>query len=68
MFSNIPLLNNLSDTDKRSLEDFIQTRSLSIWETLFNEWDPANSLYFVTDGKLEVTSSWKVLWYFRLSR
>ena len=66
MFSNIPLLNNLSDSDKRSLEDFVQTRSLSDGEILFNEWDPANSLYFVVEWKLEVISRGNVLWYINI--
>jgi len=66
MFSNIPLLNNLSDSDKRSLEDFVQTRSLSDGEILFNEWDPANSLYFVVEWKLEIISRGNVLWYINI--
>lgn len=66
MFSNIPLLDSLSNHDKKSLEDFVQIRKISKWEILFNEWDPANSLYFVTDWKLEVNSNWKILWYINI--
>lgn len=63
MFWKIPLLNDLSDVEKKSLEDFVQERRLSENEILFREWELANSLYFLTDWKLEVTKSWKVLWY-----
>ncbi len=63
------LLEVLSDNELQDLEKFCQERKVLKWEKLFNEWDDANSLYFLKEWWVSIyknvngseISIWEVL-------
>lgn len=47
ILEGLGLLSVLSSDETNELDSFCQERVLKKWEKLFNEWDDANSLYFL---------------------
>lgn len=66
MLENLNSLDYLSASEKEQLEFFCQERFLKSWEILFEEWDEANTMYFLKMGSIYIykTINWKkiVLW------
>ena len=54
IFDKLKMVNALTDEDKKHLETFCQVRELEAWEVLFNEWDDANSMYFLETWAIEI--------------
>ncbi|MEJ2154776.1 MAG: cyclic nucleotide-binding domain-containing protein [Desulfobacteraceae bacterium] len=52
--SNIPLFGNLRREELETLSAYMDRRALKPGETLINQWDKAESVYFVESGALEV--------------
>lgn len=66
MLENFKILDYLSQKDRNNLELFCQWRFLNKWEILFNEWDEANSMYFLKKWTISIYKNinWQklVLW------
>ncbi|MCE7794900.1 Crp/Fnr family transcriptional regulator [Salipaludibacillus sp. CUR1] len=54
---NIPVFAPLPDTIKVKLEEIILTKAVTKGEVLFRETEPAESLYFINEGKVKLTKS-----------
>jgi CRP/FNR family transcriptional regulator, cyclic AMP receptor protein len=52
--SNIPLFESLSRQELETLSAYMERQFLKPGEALFNQWDRAESVYFVESGALEV--------------
>lgn len=52
--SNIPLFESLTLKEIETVSRYIQRKKLKAEEILFNQWDKAESVYFVEHGALEV--------------
>jgi CRP-like cAMP-binding protein len=62
MFDEIPLFQDLSETDKSTISLFTQERRIRAGEVLFNEGDDAIAMYVVKSGTLKAyrdRSSWE---------
>jgi CRP/FNR family transcriptional regulator, cyclic AMP receptor protein len=62
MFDEIPLFQDLSETDKSTISLFSQERRIRAGEVLFNEGDDAIAMYVVKSGTLKAyrdRSSWE---------
>jgi CRP-like cAMP-binding protein len=53
MFDEIPLFQDLSETDKSTISLFTQERRIRAGEVLFNEGDDAIAMYVVKSGTLK---------------
>lgn len=66
MLEDLKMLSVLSKNDLGNLALFCQERFLAKWEILFNEWDEANSMYFLKKGSMSIykTVNWQkiALW------
>jgi CRP-like cAMP-binding protein len=52
--SNIPLFESLNLKEIETVSTYVQRQELKAGEILFNQWDKAESVYFVEQGALEV--------------
>lgn len=52
--SNVPLFENLCRVEIETVSSHFQRQHLEPGETLFNQWDRAERVYFVESGTLEV--------------
>ncbi|MGD8833316.1 MAG: cyclic nucleotide-binding domain-containing protein [Desulfobacteraceae bacterium] len=52
--SNIPLFESLKLKEVGIIATYVQRQKLKAGEILFNQWDKAESVYFVEQGALEV--------------
>ena len=54
MLENLNIFESLTESELQELSLFCQKKALSAWESLFALWDPANSLYIVKSGWVDV--------------
>ena len=54
MLENLEIFNSLNQSELDELALFCQKKSVSKWEKLFSVWDPANTLYIVVSGLIDV--------------
>lgn len=63
---SVDMLSSLSQQEKENLALFCQEKYLSAWDQLFLEWDEANAMYFLAEGKIEIYKerAWEeiILW------
>lgn len=55
--SNIPIFSILPKDQRDQLAEIIQTKKMTKGEVLFHEFDLAESIYFVDEGKVRITKS-----------
>jgi CRP-like cAMP-binding protein len=56
-FATVPFMAELTENDTRSLQPLMHSFTFSEGETLFEEGDPGDALYFVQSGTIEVFKS-----------
>ena len=59
MLDGLGILGDLSDQDKAQLEIFCQEKFMKNGDTLFNEGDEANAMYFLKEWKVEISKNIK---------
>lgn len=52
--SNLPLFGSLNLKEIETVSTYVQRQKLNAGDILFNQWDKAESVYFVEQGALEV--------------
>ncbi|OIJ18466.1 hypothetical protein BKP45_12915 [Anaerobacillus alkalidiazotrophicus] len=55
--NNIPIFSALPMEQKEQLTHIIQTKKMTKGEVLFHEYDPADAVYFVNEGKVRINKS-----------
>lgn len=62
----VKMFDNLNAEEKEKLSLFCQEKNVLAWDLIFEEWDEANSMYFLVKGNIEIYKniSWKevILW------
>ncbi|MCD5380484.1 cyclic nucleotide-binding domain-containing protein [Candidatus Gracilibacteria bacterium] len=59
MLDGLGILDYLSDSEKAQLEIFCQEKFMQPGEILFKEGDEANAMYFLKEGKVEISKNVK---------
>ena len=54
-FDSIPLLATLKPADRAALEPLCRMRGYEKGETIFHEGDPAGGMYFIREGRVEMS-------------
>ncbi len=54
---NIPIFSTLPSNQKIQLVEIVQTKKMTKGEVLFHEFDPAEAIYFVNEGKVRINKS-----------
>lgn len=55
--NNIPIFSSLPKEQKEQLKHIIQSKKMTKNEVLFQEFDPADAIYFVNEGKVRIMKS-----------
>ncbi len=59
LLKKMELLSSLSDSELDALSLFCQNKTVSKWETLFNEWDEAIAMYLLFSWEFLITKNIK---------
>ncbi|RXI98277.1 Crp/Fnr family transcriptional regulator [Anaerobacillus alkaliphilus] len=54
---NIPIFSSLPNEQKEQLIEIVQTKKMTKGEVLFQEFDPAEAIYFINEGKVRINKS-----------
>lgn len=54
---NIPIFCSLPSIQKEQLSEIIQTKKMTKGEVLFHEYDPAEAIFFINEGKVRISKS-----------